>query len=65
MADGTILSKIESELARIESDMPLDKEQCISFQERIESQLSRLMTMIGKNTAHRDDNERWSSPFFP
>ncbi|KAJ1406999.1 Retrotransposon gag domain [Sesbania bispinosa] len=56
MADGTRLSKIESELARIESDMRLDKEQRISFQERIESQLLRMMAMIEKNTPHRDDN---------
>ena len=66
MADGTRLSKIENELARIENDMRLDKEQRTSFQERIESQLSKMMSMIENNASHKGTSNggpsRSSSP---
>ena len=57
MAEGTRLGKIESELARIETEMRLDKEQRKSFQDRIESQLSKMMDMIEKNGTNKDDHE--------
>ena len=57
MPEGTRLGKIESELARIETEMRLDKEQRKSFQDRIESQLSKMMDMIEKNGTNRDNHE--------
>ena len=57
MVEGTRLGKIESELACIENEMRFDKEQRTSFEDCIESQLSKMMDMIEKTGTNREDNE--------
>ena len=46
MAEGTRLGKIEGELARMEQELRQDKEQRLIFQEKMESQLSKLMEIV-------------------
>ena len=53
MVESTWLSKIESELARMEGEMQWAKEQ----QDCIVAQLSKITELMEKHTTNRDDQE--------
>ena len=55
MADGTRLSKIESELTRMDAELRDAKEQRQLFQERIDAQFAKMMTLLEKQSTNMDD----------
>ena len=56
MADGTHLAKIEGDLVPMENEFRADKEQHQLFQDRMESQLAKLLGLFqSKGSSHDDD----------
>ena len=57
MVEGTRLSKIESELARMEIELREAKEQRQSFQESINTQFAQMRELIEKQLSSKHDSE--------